>query len=134
MADPFEEEGGFGEDEPGGDNPGKKSDRQSAKREREKQRRSNLAKAFEELGQLLAQIDPEDADSQQNRRRRRRSGGDEYENTGDAAGMTRLDTISRTIDTLRHLHSENINLRRTVEKLRRGGGDEKVRYHHDMYF
>jgi len=105
----------------GGGEEGKKSER---KRQRERQRRYDLANAFEELGSLLSEIEPEEADGHR-RRRRRSSAGDASEADPDSSGMTRLDLIGRGIEALRRLYRENAELKRIVES--RGSGDDKVR-------
>lgn len=96
-----------------GENTSKKSER---KRQREKQRRSDLANAFDELANLLSRIEPDDLDASSNsrRRRRRNSADDGAEADADAAGMTRLDLIGRTVDALRRLHRENAELRQNL--------------------
>jgi hypothetical protein len=110
------------------ESPGKKQER---KRNREKQRRSDLAEAFAELGALLSKIEPDEADADSTtRRRRRKSGMDSADasNSGDASGMPRLDLIGRTLETLRKLHRENLELKHEVHQNGHGGGDDnKVR-------
>jgi hypothetical protein len=106
----------------------KKSER---KRQREKQRRFDLANAFDELASLLARTEPEDLDSSSGSRKRKKRNADESEiDPADAAGMTRLDLIGRTIDAIRRLHNENLELRQELEHQRRsrggGSGDDKV--------
>jgi hypothetical protein len=100
----------------------KKSER---KRQRERQRRSDIANAFEDLSSLLSQIDPDDSESAPNRRRRRKP-GDPVESDVDASGMTRLDLIGRTAEVLRKLQRENFELRQKLEEKRHTGGDDKV--------
>ena len=113
-----EDEMNPGEDEAG------KSQR---KRERERQRRTEMAGAFNDLAQLLSELDPDNVDNQSTGRRRRRRGSDseDFDVTGDAAGMTRLLLINRATAMLRNLHSENGDLKL---RLRMGQGNEdKVR-------
>jgi hypothetical protein len=117
-------------DEDGGDEDGgdddytKKSER---KRQRERQRRFDLAKAFDELAALLSQVDPEDGEP--NRRRRRKSGIDESQSAeidiGDtSSGLTRLDMIVRTIDVVRRIHRENADLKAAAADQRRNTRDD----------
>lgn len=112
----------------------KKSER---KRKRERQRRSDLANAFDELSALVSQIDPdEQSDSATQRKRRRKSGESEDAAAAVAAAaaadldnssMTRLDLIGRTSTVLRRLQRENADLRRRLEEQQsRSGGDDKV--------
>jgi Helix-loop-helix DNA-binding domain len=98
-------------DEYGADD-SKKSER---KRQREKQRRSDIASAFDELSSLLSQIDPDESEAVPNRRRRRKP-GDVAEPETDASGLTRLDLIGRTAEVLRKLQRENTELRKRLEE------------------
>lgn len=109
-----DEEGSYDED---GMHPSnKKSER---KRQREKDRRKEMAEGFVELGQLLAQIDPDDSDGARGKRVRR--GLDDGGTDTDPSGMTRIDLISRAIETIRKLHAENQDLKRGKNP----GADEK---------
>ena len=110
-----------GDDE--GSNGGEGTGKSERKRQREKDRRKEMAEGFVELGHLLAQVDPDD-DSSRGKRSRRNS-EDAGSADADASGMTRIDLISRAIDTIRRLHNENLELKR-----RKGGGDEKVCFNH----
>lgn len=103
---------GEGEDEGGP----KKSER---KRQREKQRRTDLSNAFDELAGVLSGIEPEDMNA---KKRRKKSIGEDGD--GDAAGMTRLDLVVRTIDMLKKLHTDNEDLRRSAPRDKSG---EQVR-------
>jgi ferric-dicitrate binding protein FerR (iron transport regulator) len=147
MAEPLfdDESAGFGDDGNDAESSTKKSER---KRQREKQRRTDLANAFEELIQLLQQVNPDEAEAanhQNTKKKRRRSSGDaagaggaagnntaggggggDFDGTGELSGMTRLDVIGRTIDTLRRIHGENMNLRRAIEKRGSTNPDDKV--------
>lgn len=105
----------------------KKSER---KRQREKQRRSDLANAFEELSSLLSRIEPEEDDAGGKKRKRRSSvDGSNEADAADSSGMTRLDVIGRTIEILRRLHRENSELKQSLDQPRRdgGSGDDRVR-------
>lgn len=116
---------GDGEDENFGGDDSKKSER---KRQRERQRRYDLANAFDELASLLSEIEDGSDASAQHRRRRRKSqgGGDAADmDQSDSSGMTRLDLIGRSVEAMRKLHRENIELKRVVEQ-QREGRDEKV--------
>ena len=104
----------------------KKSER---KRQRERQRRSDIASAFEELSSLLSQIDPEESDANANNKRRRRKPGEPAEADVDGSGMTRLDLISRTAEVLRKLQRENAELKQQLElQQQRPSGEDKVRF------
>jgi hypothetical protein len=98
------------------------------KRQREKQRRSDLANAFDELGVLVARLEPDDEqDGSSAARKKRRKSENEVDQSGEASGMTRLDLIGRTIETIRRLHKENVDLKGDAAKSRKGGSDDKVR-------
>jgi Helix-loop-helix DNA-binding domain len=91
------------------------------KRTRERQRRSDLASAFEELATLVAQIDPEEEDGDTRGKRGRRKSDD----PPDVDSMTRLDLIGRTTGVLRRLQRENADLRRRIED--KGLSNDSVR-------
>jgi hypothetical protein len=118
---------------PGDDDPEPTSKKSERKRQREKQRRFDLANAFDELAALLSRIEPEELDSSSNSRKKKKKSSEEPElDPADAAGMTRLDLIGRTIDAIGRLHRENLELRHSLEHGRRnnrggGSGDDKVR-------
>lgn len=106
---------------------GDESTKSERKRQRERQRRSDLANAFDELAAILSMIDPDESDSTSTRqKRRKKSVGDAADlDASDNAGSTRLDLIGKSVDVLRRLHNENIELKRIHE--RNGEGkDDKV--------
>lgn len=80
------------------------SDKGEKKRQREKQRRSELASAFEELHALLNEIEP------CNDRYRRHSPAENESSTA----FTRLDLVRKTTETLRRVHQENVELKQTL--------------------
>ena len=90
------------------------------KRRREKDRRKEMKEGFLELSQILAHVEPDDSDNP-NRKRNRR-GSEDGSTDAEAAGMTRIDLISRAIDTVRRLNSENMELKRSKRS-----NDDKVR-------
>jgi hypothetical protein len=93
-----------GEGECEGEGEPKKSER---KRQREKQRRTDLSNAFDELTTVLSTIEPDES----GKKRRKKSIGEGGDGDGDAAGMTRLDLVTRTIDMLKKLYADNKDLR-----------------------
>lgn len=121
------------EDKYGGDDPESTVKKSERKRQREKQRRSDLASAFDELSSLLAKAENEGQPDEGKRggRKRRSSVGDSSDvHSVEASGMTRLDIIGRTIETMRRLIQENSDLKNAVTAYRSRGppGDEnKVR-------
>jgi len=117
-----------------GDDPETSTGKSERKRQREKQRRSDLANAFDELATLLSQIEPGQggASTASGTKKRRRKSGDaaEVDTSGEhGSGLTRLDVIGRTIEALRKLHKENLELKQSLAQGRpaRGGSDDKVR-------
>ena len=102
-----------------GEEPSHKSER---KRQRERQRRSALAGAFDELTSLLSQLEPlmDSSSASGKRKRRRATGQDDLE---DSSGMTRLDLIGRTVGVLRRLQKENADLKRRLVESASGSGD-----------
>jgi hypothetical protein len=97
--------------------------------EREKQRRMDLANAFDELAAMLSKIEPDPNEEEEEEeeevvkgtKRRKKAPVNEAE--ADTLGMNRLDLIGRTIDTLRRLHEENTDLK---EHPMPGKGEEEV--------
>lgn len=112
---------------------GDESTKSERKRQRERQRRSDLASAFDELAAILSLIDPDESDSMSTRqKRKKKSVGDSADpDAGDNAGSTRLDLIGKSVEVLRRLHSENIELKRIHENSGEGK-DDKVRKIHAM--
>lgn len=95
------------------------------KQERERQRRSDLANAFEELSLMLDQIDPESNgdESGKAKSQARITDTEAAESTG---GLSRIDLLARTMDVLRHLKDENTRLQKLALERKPGssGSDE----------
>ena len=92
------------------------------KRQREKQRRSELTNAFDDLAALVMKMDnaDDDVDAEGARKKTRRMSG---HNPGDdTGGMTRVDLINRALVIMKRLHQENIDLK---QSLSRSGGHDK---------
>jgi hypothetical protein len=124
------------DDQLGADDPETSAKKSERKRQREKQRRRDLAGAFTELAALLTDDDPSVNEDPANRRRRRPVDTSEGAD-GEIAGMTRLDLIGRTIETLRRLQQENSELKQAVDHLRRSNpnsDEHKVRILHLLIF
>jgi hypothetical protein len=110
---------------------GDRSENQQQRRrhlaEREKQRRMDLANAFDELAAMLSKIEPSEEEKEKEEEivngNKRRKKGPISETEADTLGMNRLDLIGRTIDTLRRLHEENTDLK---EHPMPGKGEEEV--------
>lgn len=110
-----------------GDRSAKQQLRRRELAEREKQRRTDLANAFDELAAMLSKIEPSEDEEEEEEElvngKKRRKKGQVSENEADTLGMNRLDLIGRTIDTLRRLHEENTDLK---EHPMQGKGEEEV--------
>jgi hypothetical protein len=89
------------------------------KRQREKQRRSDLANAFDELANLIStdtlHFDLDSSQNSKRSRRRRSASQDNVDPSGDASNLTRLDLITRTIETIRGLRRENMELKTRLQ-------------------
>jgi hypothetical protein len=91
---------------------------------REKQRRSDLSSAFEELSQFIAQVEPqgmteEDPDFQANDKKKRRKSID---GADDSNGVTRLDLIGRAVRIMKRLHRENEERKQIIASYEAHGG------------
>jgi hypothetical protein len=79
------------------------SDKGERKRQREKQRRSDFASAFEELQALLDVIEPD---------------SDGYKvpsvDSDTTTPSTRLDLVRQTTETLRRIYYDNVEMRRLL--------------------
>lgn len=89
------------------------------KREREKQRRSDLASAFDELSNLLALVQgnpPAEANERPSKKAKQ-----------EQDSLTRFDLIGGTIQCIRNLHRENQQLKRQLAEAnsRSGGGSSQ---------
>ncbi|GKY92821.1 hypothetical protein MPSEU_000251700 [Mayamaea pseudoterrestris] len=94
------------------------AEKSERKRQREKQRRSDLASAFDILANVLLQIEPGAQDKADNQR----SGKLKTQGTHEADhdhSITRLDLIAETVDALTRLHLENTKLKNALRT--RGG-------------
>eukprot|EP00980_Cylindrotheca_fusiformis_P000276 scaffold66_cov115-Cylindrotheca_fusiformis.AAC.8 len=92
--------------------------RSERKRQREKQRRSDLSSAFDELAAFIVQVEPEsgDLDPDAKKKRKKSDGGE------DASGITRLELIGRALRIMRRLHTENEERKRIIAGIQEKGG------------
>jgi hypothetical protein len=98
------------------------TERSERKRQREKQRRSDLASAFDMLASVLLQIEPGAEEKGIVRAGRQVHLNDTSEADHSEQGgqnITRLDLISETVDAIRRLHAENGKLKNALKA--RGG-------------
>jgi hypothetical protein len=91
------------------------------KRHREKKRRRETTKGFDDLMNLLVEIDPKvriDAEERAQRGQWKESIGAQEDSV-----LTRVETITRTVDALRRVHRENEERKVIIMELtRRGSG------------
>jgi hypothetical protein len=96
-----------------------KLSRADRKRNREKKRRKNVNKGFDDLMNLLIEIDPKvRAEAEERARRGKWKGsiGAQEENL-----LTRADLITRSADVLRQVHRENEARKVIIMELTQGG-------------
>jgi hypothetical protein len=96
-----------------------KLSRSERKRHREKKRRSDVNKGFDDLMNLLVEIDPKvriEAEERARRGQWKGSIGAQEDNL-----LSRVDLITRTVDVLRRVHRENEERKVIIGELTRGG-------------
>jgi hypothetical protein len=96
-----------------------KLSRSERKRHREKKRRSDVNKGFDDLMNLLVEIDPKvriEAEERARRGQWKGSLGAQEDNL-----LSRVDLITRTVDVLRRVHRENEERKGIIMELTRGG-------------
>jgi hypothetical protein len=96
-----------------------KLSRSELKRNREKKRRSDVNKGFDDLMNLLVEIDPNIGIEAEERARRgewKRSIGAQEDNL-----LTRVELITRTVEELRRVHRENEERKVIITELTQGG-------------
>lgn len=94
-----------------------KLSRSERKRHREKKRRSDVNKGFDELTSLLLEIDPTvraEADERACRGQWKGNIGAQEDNI-----LSRVDLISRAVDVLRRIHRENEERKQIIASLNR---------------
>jgi hypothetical protein len=89
------------------------------KKHREKKRRREATKGFDDLMNLLVEIDPKVRIEAEERDRR----GQWKESIGaqEDSLLTRVETLTRTVDALRRVHRENEERKVIIMELTRGG-------------
>jgi hypothetical protein len=95
-----------------------KMSRSERKRHREKKRRSDVNKGFDELMALLLEIEPEvrkEAEEKARRGQWKGSLGAHEDNL-----LSRVDLIGRTVNVLRRIHNENEQRKQIIEDLTKG--------------
>jgi hypothetical protein len=99
--------------------------RSERKRQREKQRRTDLSKSFDELASFIFLIEPEAGDPDVDAKKKRKKTGagsgaaSRASDQGDeASGITRLDLIGRALRIMKRLHRENEERKRMIEHMR----------------
>ncbi|KAL7575729.1 hypothetical protein ACA910_003063 [Epithemia clementina (nom. ined.)] len=94
-----------------------KMSRSERKRHREKRRRNDVNKGFEDLMTLLLEIDPGVQAEAEDRARR---SGQLKSSQDDNLLLSRVDLISRTVEVLRRVHKENEERKVIIEQLIHG--------------
>lgn len=100
---------------------GETNKRSERKRQREKQRRTDLTNAFDELAAFIFQIEPEagDPDVDAKKKRKKSGSGPQRNDHGEeSSGITRLDLIGRALRIMKRLHRENEERKRMIEHMR----------------
>lgn len=95
--------------------------RSERKRHREKKRRSDVNKGFDELMSLLLEIDPEvraDAEERASKGQCKRSLGAHEENV-----LSRVDLIATAVRVLRRVHTENEKHKKMIEEFLKNKGE-----------
>ena len=106
------------------ENGGNEDDRHQAtkrserKRQIEKQRRSDLSSAFDELAAFITQVEPESGDPDADAKKKRKKS----EGAEDSSGITRLELIGRALRIMRRLHGENEERKRIIATIQEKGG------------
>ena len=88
-----------------------KMSRSERKRHREKKRRNDVNKGFDELMELLIEIDPVVRAEHQDRARRGIAG------TADDHALSRVELINRTVEVLHRVHKENEERKLIIQQL-----------------
>jgi Helix-loop-helix DNA-binding domain len=99
--------------------------RSERKRHREKKRRSDVNKGFDELMSLLLEIDPEvraDAEERASKGQCKRSLGAHEDNV-----LSRVDLIGTAVRVLRRVHTENEKHKKMIEDFLKNKGDSVPR-------
>lgn len=97
------------------------------KRQREKQRRSELTNAFDDLSALVMKMDnadEEEGDGDDPHRKKNRRLSHRSEGENETGGMTRVDLINRALAIMKRLHQENADLKQSLSRSGGGGKNE----------
>ena len=89
--------------------------RSERKRHREKKRRNDVNKGFDELMNLLIEIDPETRTEAEDRTRKGQWKGPS--GVQEESVLSRVDLISRTVEVLRRVHAENEERKQIISRL-----------------
>lgn len=95
--------------------------RSERKRQREKERRRDLSVAFEELSQLMTQVEPQGMDEESVSGEKKKRKKSSVEGADDAGG-TRLDVIGRALRIITRLHRENEERKQIISSYEASGG------------
>ena len=96
--------------------------RSERKRHREKRRRNDVNKGFDDLMSLLLEIDPGvQAEAEERARRGQLKSGHD-----DNPLLSRVDLISKTVEVLRRVNTENEERKVIIDELLRGATDKPI--------
>ena len=97
--------------------------RSERKKFREKKRRSDVNKGFDELMSLLVKVDPTiKAEMEEQERCKRNSNKTTNSSEGENLALNRVDLISRTAMVIARMYRQNEEQRALLAELTRGGG------------
>ena len=94
--------------------------RSERKRQREKQRRSDLSSAFDELAAFIAHVEPESGVVDLDGKKKRKKSSD----VEDSSGVTRLELIGRALKVMKRLHRENGERKQIISTMQERGGSQ----------
>ena len=93
--------------------------RSERKRQRGKQRRSDLSNAFDELAAFISQVEPDAVEMDGDGKKKRKKSGED-----ESSGITRLDLIGRALQIMKRLHRENEERKRIIAGMDEHGGQK----------
>ena len=111
-----------------GQNPEDPANKSERKRQREKQRRSDLTSAFDALAAAVASVEPDgggealDPTGGGKKKRRKSNSQSDTGDSNDTGGTTRLDLIGKAVRIIRQLHQENEYRKHLLARAAGGGG------------
>lgn len=97
--------------------------RSERKKFREKKRRSDVNKGFDELMSLLVRVDPAiRTEMEEQERGKKNFNKTSHSLEGDNLALNRVDLISRTVTVIARMHRQNEDQKALIAELTQGGG------------